>query len=1225
MRPRRLLTGAVLGAVWLLSAVTAHAQITPSPAVVTVAPGQTSVPINVDLAFQSAAGGTGMLAVTFLPAGTGIATLPGVITYAYGPGDPANMNLVQTSTSFRISTTSATAPGTYTATITNPTHPSGVAVVTLVVVPSNLSVDFIVPGAVSAGTRSVLIRIAGKGFPTSLPGSVTVSFSSIFVTVESTRVVSSKLIEILATVRSDSPPTRADLVISDLSGLLATVPGILTILQSGSAGAPLGVTSITVVSPRPGAQIPEDQSVQARGLLAVTGSGTVTGSWLLDGVVFDRFTARVQAGLPTPVSSSVPIPLSFRGRHSLQLDIDSPQRLSSPPVDIVQTAAASTQLRILGPRPDRVWGATPPEFEWQPVPGVMAYEIEFERPGQQPALFRTTDSRWTPSRADREEIGTGARRWRVQSVLPGEIRQEPTPWRGIHLLPDQVALTVLPPAADGATGGLDVRWEGGSPGMAYLLEILPENGTTVIYSAMTARESHLVPPGTLADGVYRFRVTAMGPDQSRPGSGETISRVGTAEADEPLHAQDVAPPPGGGAPQAPADTLPPADESPSTGDAEVTRIEPPDGGSVWTLAPRIHAEWSRSVEAGKVVLRLDKTDVTSLAEVTPTSITYLPPEPLSSQEHHVELLLEGRPTRWTFRVAIQAPESPGAGETVSEPARPRARGEWAINSEGGITASWGDEAAGQPQEKDSAHAAVSGRLDYRDGPFSAQTTADVASTQSLSSEKSAAQDNENWIVQLGLEGRRTAGYMKAGYLMPGFLEGSEFLNAGLIRGGVEASVARESLIRGTVYQSFEPQVGSITSGDFSTRQNLRAAAIESGGGDRRYMVRLIGIDVANEEGLQSGGDSSSYGLLGSYTLSPGKSFVLEWARSRSDPSPMSFDQVRSGNAARLGFQARGGSYGYSVFVRHVDAGFDSPANRGFTAGGRSDRDEIQASASKQFGTRSLSLGGDYQHSGGTQSPEARSAAATATFSSPLGRVLSLSLSGNASVQRAAKAGDFNIGAIDRSDRGTAVTLIQRLGAYHLSETLSGQWHVDDLKHVEDTATYTGALSAGGPVTRNLLLAGSANATRTIQDRALGDTTTVVVSAQPAYVIPAIRLAVQPLLSYTNSRNDVEAMNLTTEQYSVRLAWKPRWLSSAITFDVSSGWSRTRDGLPGTDESFHNRYSANLLVQWGRTGGQPSTPGSASMESPGNPAEPPPGVPPPLSRASVVSATGRLPG
>lgn len=289
----------------------------------------------------------------------------------------------------------------------------------------------ITPPAVVTGTSGNVLRVVGEGFQ----NGATFASRTPGIEVTGAQILGPGAARIVVSVRPGTAagPARLDLVNPD--GGVATGATTLLVHSAGSLGAPLAVTAMAIVTPRGWQMLEPDHRVHAQALLATSGMGTVVGTWLLDGVPFDRFTRIVSGGFPVEVKSAIPIPLSFTGEHRLELAIESPASLPPREVPFFQVLESRSALRVLSPSPDEALDPEEPLFRWTLVPGATGYEIDVQDApdgeGERPwtaVRRRVTDTEWRPEESLLRMLGTGVKRFRVRAVYAGEVHGEPTIW-----------------------------------------------------------------------------------------------------------------------------------------------------------------------------------------------------------------------------------------------------------------------------------------------------------------------------------------------------------------------------------------------------------------------------------------------------------------------------------------------------------------------------------------------------------------------------------------------------------------------------------------------------------------------------------------------------------------------------------------------------------------------------------------------------------------------------
>ncbi|HKY60352.1 MAG TPA: hypothetical protein VJP59_05015 [Gemmatimonadota bacterium] len=414
------------------------------------------------MSLSVAPGGSGVVNVS----ATGIGGFAGSISVSAGAAgaleiQPASFSL-QAGASQAVSVTAdASAPaGTTSLVFTGtaagiPGSRTAAASVTVTAPSSQPLISAITPPSVVTGTTDNRLRITGQNFQ---PGATIASISP-GVTVTSAQVLGPGAAEVVVAVRPDARPGPYQLALTNPDGGTATGGAMLLVYPAGSLSAPLAVTAAAIVAPRPWQILEPGQAVHAQALLATSGMGTVVGTWLLDGVPFDRFTRVVASGYPVEVRSLIPIPLSFTGEHRLELVIESPPSLPPREVPFFQATESRTALKVLEPDSGAVIDPEAPSFRWTLVPGASGYEVEIEdavdaasdaRPW---TAFRrrVTDTDWRPDQALLELLGPGPKRFRVRAVFPGEVLGEPTPWV-LFTLPGDGGASEAPPGATGWRG-----------------------------------------------------------------------------------------------------------------------------------------------------------------------------------------------------------------------------------------------------------------------------------------------------------------------------------------------------------------------------------------------------------------------------------------------------------------------------------------------------------------------------------------------------------------------------------------------------------------------------------------------------------------------------------------------------------------------------------------------------------------------------------------------------
>lgn len=1121
----------------------------------------------------------GASAVRFTITGTGF--LPGVTLSIAPAGLSASQVAVVSPTQLTFSGSAAAnaAPGPRSIVVVNPDAQRSKPVTVNVVVPPT-TVSSVSPPALVPGAQSAVLTIRGANFR---PG-ITVSFASNAVTNEGVAVVNANLLRITVSVRTDAMPGPVRFAVGGGAGNPAGGTGLLYIIPRESLAAPLRVTAATITAPRPGTLVSPDEQLFATGLLAVSGSGTITGTWRLDGVPFDRFVVAAAGGLPTEVHTSIPIPTAFVGERRLELAIESPESQARASVTLVRTERHAAGLRLLAPVDRAVIGRSAPIFRWSLVPGAFGYEIEVGRgPGQLPLGFRTSRAEWRPTDRDLARIGTGERRWRIRPVFANEARGQATPSRRFFVLPNQLELALTQPTKDPTTGRWRLRWAGGAPGLLYRVEILPTDAAHTAFSALTRASEYVVPARVaFTAGAYRVRVVALGPDGGTYGRSNVVTAPrGAVEWNS-------------------------VDLVLAAAGAQVTGQTPAKGSTVATNQPTVSARWTGAVDAASVMLLLDDTDVTPVSTLSADGITYECPLELSPGEHQVVLSLDGSTTSWAFVVAQTgggetevAAGAPEGATAVGDEADTRRR-DWSVNAEGTVSFSKDDPGS----EPNTARLQVSGQADIDDGTFFGKATGDIAYRSILEEPRSTTQESRNWLLEGGAHLGRVRPQAVIGYTAPRFTDGSQLFSVGFARGGAEASVATPAG-GASYYRTVKHSLLGSVGGTLSPDQTVSAFAVDAPEVASGVVLRAIGIKV--EDGSAAdivGGSGNLYGLYGKVPLTNTLNVVFEGARGDYTADQAGATK-KQGYGYLLGVSGASDTWSYAVNLRSTDAEFQTPANQGFTSGGIADRRGADLELRKMLGNASLSLQVHHQRSGDSSDSvgaPARESGGSATFMAPLSSVISLNLTANLTTTSADADAAASLPGADTSARGFSGTLSESVGTLMVSQTFSYQDQRDKLTPTLDQSTTSVGLTANGSVSGNLSVNGNASFTRIDADESVGTTDQTQLSLEPIWSHSALGLSVQPRLAYNRSKNDLSGSDDKTDQYQLVVSWTPPRIGAYLSLQLSGDWSRTRS-LGVEDGGYARRVMITLNLHWGASGGAMPQIGAAVEPAPPTPAMP----------------------
>lgn len=1198
-----------------------RAAISVTPARVTLAPGGTSDSVTLRVADSNLGGRRLRFRLADPGAAPGLSLVPAEVSVTVPPGGgPASVPL-------RVAASSAAAPGFYALTLAEVQLPELRTTLTAEV-ERPVTLERLEPRALAQGTVDARLRLVGSGFQ---PGATVVSSGSPRVTVREVRVLSPTLAEASVSVHRDAPVGAYPLDLVNPDGSRSVTPALLAVIDRGALTAPVGVETVAVVHPAPGAAVAIDDAVYPRGLIATTGTGTLVGSWRLDGVPFDRFVVQARGGEPAAVDSRLPIPRSALGRHRLELAVESPVELVGEPVELLQVVGRASRLTLHAPAPGAVGRGSGLLFRWSAVPGAVGYQVEIlGRAGRPPLLYRVPAAEWRPRERDLEAVGTGLRRWRVRPLLAGGVEGEASAARRFVVVPESLE-PALHPVRREADGALRLAWEDAGPGVLYRVEVWGKDEESPLHVALTAETGYRLPEASWSRRARSWRLVVLGPGGVVLGASErTPLPAGASGAGVPfggrgdrriVFAAQTASTGSGTTDSAAAEAATVAVETRS----------PAPGVEVVTAYPRIEASWSSPVAAGTVSLLLDDTDVTLVAAVGPSSLTYESLLPLAPGEHRVEVWLGGTRTGWTFSVAESASGGAGATPPPAEPAEGADAPAWLV-AEGatgasdagvaydlgaatgtgeavGATGGWADwqlaaegtltrlSADDLEADESSGSALLSGQVDYRSGDGDgsgmesggssfAKGTGDVGVTETFEG-ASPDQESRSWVLGGGLRRRRSRQEVSLGYASPDFLFGSELLSDGLPQGGGQATAGfgPASL---SYYRTFDPDFGGSLSGAFGPSLDLEAGALTVGDGSGRFQLRAVGLETDEDgDGFAPGGEGSVVGVFTSLTLTSALSLILEGARGDFTPASGSLDSERAGNAFRLGATGLRGPLSWGVSLRYSEAGFVNPAARGLTAGVIADRAGADLTLTRNF-AGGATLGVELRHlRGGTDSgldsSDARQDGGVVRYSTRLGPAVRLSLAGNYMSTRGGGDDELGLPDSDRTDRGAQVALTESWGGVSFSQTVTWQQGEDAADPARDQEVLNTSLSANATVSPAFSLFGQLDGLRNESGGPFGGVTeTLLASLQPTWTLAALGLTVQPYAAYNRLENDLADGATESESYRLLISWTPPRLGRYLGFQASADWSRTSvPGLP--DPDFAARYTASLTLRWNGSG------------------------------------------
>jgi len=1036
----------------------------------------------------------------------------------------------------------------------------------------------IAPDSIVSGARSMRHVIAGENF-----GPLTRVMTPSDVFLERTIVLSSTRLEIVVSTAPGTPSGPRVFGVETPGFPPGTV--VVTVIPPESLSAPVSVATAAIVHPRPGTLVTPGEQLYARGLLATTGTGPILGSWLFDGVPFDRFDLHATGGEPLTVESKVPVPVSTHGDHFLELRIDQPQLVMSERVLLLAVPRTAASPRLIAPA-DGAAVREPPLFRWTLVPGAQAYEILFSPDGafkpDSPAVRVTGGS----ARLTEQQLRDANRVprlsdipmlrffWSVRPIHPVDVRGKAAQARELMIL--ITPKIVVPPegsSAELAPEGVRISWRPVARGLVYrVLLFAPRDPSRSVFSALTSRDRYLLRRSLLPEGAERllFRVEALAPGGVSLGTSEprrvVLPRIRS-----------------------------PGEIAPAASSAAVVSVAPAGAAPVGSRHPTVAASWEGRAPPEAVALLVDGVDVTPVARLAGGSISYTSLLPLAFGRHEAELRLGEVQTAWTFlvREAAQAPPSrPSLQAAAPAPAAaPEREADWQVDLSGLVSVVSGSEAT----ERDQLHGTFSTTGSFLGETWSFEDTTELALHHELDPERHTTQDSRNWLLRAGGGRNRFRADGIVGYGAPESGDGLQILSTGFTRGGVEARLTTPAG-KISAYQTFDDKLGGIFSSDLGEEQRIRFSAWEAPLPSDRFLLRAVYLDARDEgnpEDLIDPSRARAYGAIGRWTISRAFGVTVEGARSEFEPFA---EPERSGNSFRLGFQGIVSATRWVVNVFHTGSRFSNPANPSLTSGVQPDRTGGDVGLSRLFGKLTAGIAYRYLESGaasGSRVPDARENSANLTLSLPFSAKVVATASGSWALARA-DAGAGEVGPIPETDRtqyGGQLVFRETLGRLALAQSFNWSELEDDVSPDNDLATKSAQLTANGNVAPTLLLASSLVFTRRESPLA-GRNESLVLMFQPSWTIAPIRLTLAPRASYSRNSSSVTGRAPRTEQYQAQFYWAPIKIGRLEPIVGLAGeWSRSVSGAPGPRPGFDRRYIGTFTIRWGA--GAPAAGGSAA--------------------------------
>ena len=438
---------------------------------------------------------------------------------------------------------------------------------------------------------------------------------------------------------------------------------------ASSIGAPVTVVNLSLMHPRNGTVVMRNQELYADAILGGSGSGTVIGEWVWDGNVVEQFSASFVGGTSTTIRTHQSLPTSLVGVHRLQLRMVQPNQVASVPITVVVNPGNWQLEQLILPEYGRAFtAANPPSFLWTPVPGAEKYQVGFtDRPylSTVSQWFDVEDNRWDVPAKVWQELPPGALYWTVRTIDSNGVPRKALPLRSIyHAADGGLSATQATPTRT-AAGHTLLAWKPAIENGYYFVTISRDFFGTQIVRQYLTRDPQLdlraVEAKLLAGTTYYWQVDAISPTGQLLISGPVQSFVAQpglgAQSRLPVVAEPVLLASLGAPVAVPA----------AAGDlaGQIAAETPTPGSSTTELQPAISVSFQSPVNPADVSLMVDDVDITTLAQVTESKVTFTPPMALQGGDHTVSLTVGSDATSWKFTVQAAAVPSAASSSTAA--------------------------------------------------------------------------------------------------------------------------------------------------------------------------------------------------------------------------------------------------------------------------------------------------------------------------------------------------------------------------------------------------------------------------------------------------------------------------------------------------------------------------------------------------------------------------------
>lgn len=1009
------------------------------------------------------------------------------------------------------------------------------------------------------------------------------------------------------------------------------------VYPANTIAAPLTILNVGLITPRNGTVATQGELMNGEAVLAGIGTGTALGQWLWDGAVYEEFSVHLNGSASTTVSTQQPLPTTLIGTHTLQLRLTQPNKITTFPITLVVNPPGAARAQLMLPEnSSRFAAATAPIFTWSPVPGAVRYQVGFANEPFFSAVtewFDVDDNRWAMPQDEWQKLPAGSFYWTVRAIDSHGITRNPMPLRPIVRGEENVMKTLSLKPARNSAGHLQLEWTRSEEQGFYFVTISNDfEGNDVVRQYLTSdpQLDLRAVEGKLESGkTYYYEVDRISNTGERLSTGQMQSFVaegGAAGQSLNRGPQHIL--------LASANTPFSTMLGPSLGSmgdiASVIETQTPAPNSTTNvLQPAISVTFKQAVNPAEVSLMVDEVDVTTLAQVSGSKVSFTPPMAMIGGEHAINLSVGGDATSWRFTVLAPAPvistpstpalqpgtdaEAPApnaphgmpmsnamakkAAPPAAKPARPILEGKL------GASTQW----VSGSNPPDTNVISASEKMHYASGPWRIEANGSglLNSVLNPPDQRTSHGQFNDYVFQLNYKNLPWVVNFRFGIISPTMYTDAHYISAATPRQAVEMTIKSQLGTIGGFTNTNDTALGGGSGINF--HQKIEGASYDAPlpkwAAFRMMWLNAVDTGDPTTVGYDSMGNpiilpnpiapQSTGDVLGAllkFKFNKKWQWTSEYAISHFNSDTTNPTSTRAfGRAWRTGVTGQVNKLKTSISYREESSNFGNPANPSMT---ESSQPNLRgANASVTDTTKAGNFGFTYTFLDNNVKPttldEIKMNTFDESYSKPFGKKASISFESRQTITTTGTVPPALVnqppsvsGAADSRDIFSSVNFMRKVGYTTLTAAATRDWFRDNLTPENDTITSSIAAGANiAPKKSIFKLTANFNANWVSADGAttgLSSTYTTYIQPSWNWKHPALQLA--PLMTVSKARTVLTGGAATndsfTGQYGGRLSWTmPGW-GKFSTLSAQGSYNQNHDNVAHAEQDV-----TQLMVLW----------------------------------------------